>query len=117
VPDEANPVADTVSAWVLQYAIGYTHAPGGGFRVDIAKPAKLIRDLTAAFPIRTSLGDLELFEAENILVRLAPSESTSGKQVAVEVAKPLPREAIPSFLWACTRKGGSFHGMFIPERS
>jgi uncharacterized protein (TIGR02996 family) len=117
IPDEVNPIGETVTAWALDYAIASTRAPGGGFRVDVAKPARLIRDLTAAFPFRCSLGGMELFEAENMLVRVCPSEFSSGNRIAVEVAKPLPREAIPSFLWACTRKGGSFHGMFIPERS
>jgi uncharacterized protein (TIGR02996 family) len=114
VPDEQNPIADAVTAFVLEYVMAYTHAAGGGFHTIIAKPAKLIRNLRVTFPVRSKFGQTEFFEAENILVRLYPSHGGAGRRIVVEVAKPLPREAIPAFLWDYTGNGGSFHGMFIP---
>ncbi len=117
VPDEQNPIAAELTAFVLEYAMGYTHTPGGGFGTEVADPSKLIRDLRATFPVQARFGDTELFEAENILVRLYPPEWAPRTRIDVEVAKPLPREAIPAFLWEYTRNGGSFHGMFCPPRA
>jgi uncharacterized protein (TIGR02996 family) len=114
VPDEQNPIATTLTAFVLWYAMQFTHGAGGGFGTHVADPAKLIHDLKGAFPVRSRFGETEFFEDENILVRLYPSDGGAHQQIAVEVAKPLPREAIPAFLWNYTRNGGGFHGMFIP---
>jgi len=33
----------------------------------------------------------------------------------VEVARPLPREAVPAFLWEYAKGGGRFQGMFVPR--
>jgi uncharacterized protein (TIGR02996 family) len=120
VPAEANPKAPTLTTFAFEYAMAYTHGEGGGFGTEVAEPAKLIRDLEVTFPVRVRFGDAEIFEAENILVRLFSDRLfadgwTSDVRIAVEVAKPLPREAIPTFLWDYTRNGGSFRGMFVPR--
>ena len=115
VPDERNPIADTLNAFVFEYVMSYTHAEGGGLSTDVDEPANLIRDLTATFPVQTRFGRMAIFEAENILVRLYPSRWTSGNRIVVEVAKPLEREAIPAFLWDYTRNGGAFRGLFTPD--
>jgi uncharacterized protein (TIGR02996 family) len=115
VPDENNPVDATVTSFALGYALGYTHAEGGGFGTDVADAGKLIRDLADTFPVQCRFGETEIFEAENILVLLSPSLWTAGRRIVVEVARPLPREAIPAFFWEYTRNGGSFHGMFTPD--
>src|SRR5262249_59188804 len=98
VPDDANPIAPTVSSFVFHYVLTYTHGRGGEFGTDIAEPASLIRDLETSFPVRCQLGETEIFELENILVEMHPWNGPSGRRISVKVAKPLPREAIPPFL-------------------
>jgi uncharacterized protein (TIGR02996 family) len=118
VPDRANPIARTLTAWVLEYAMAYTRGGAGGFNTDVADATRLIHDLTTTFPVNCRFGKTEIFEADNIQVRLHPSgrgRQKSRRRIVVEVAKSMPREAVPAFLWDYTRSGGSFHGMFIPE--
>ncbi len=116
VPDRSNPIAASLTSFALEYVMGYVHAEGGGFRTEVIEKAQLIRDLETAFPVRSRLGDTEIFEVDNILVRLSPTHQSPNKYIVVEVGKPLPRKAIPAFLWDFTRNGGSFHGMFITDR-
>jgi uncharacterized protein (TIGR02996 family) len=115
VPAQDNPLTATLTEFVWEYTRGYTYGKGGGFGTDVAKPAPLLRSLKAAFPVHCRFGPVEFFEADNILVSVGPSIWGPGKRIHVEVAKPLPREAIPEVLWKYTRNGGSFHGMFVPD--
>ncbi len=116
VPDDRNPVAGSVSEFAFGYAMGYTHGTGGAFGSWVADPADLSRELHAAFEARSRLGETEFFEAENILVRLGPSPVGRGPDLwlEVKVAKALPRDAIPAFLWEYTGRGYR-SGLFIPE--
>lgn len=116
VPDENNPIYATVTAFALNYVMDYTHAQGGGFGTSIRDPTQLRRDLQSAFPVHCHFDHQEIFEADNILIRLFASAEFMEARFSVEVAKPMPREAIPAFLWDHTRNGGSFHGMFIQDR-
>jgi hypothetical protein len=119
VPD-GRPPAENVTSFVLEYALSYTRGEGGGFGTDVADPARLLRDLEARFPVRCRIGEMELFEDDDILVRMSRSSLMSERvreRINVEVARPLPREAIPPFLWEYTRNGGWFHGMFTPDRN
>jgi hypothetical protein len=115
VPDEANPVADTLTSFALEYVMGYSHGEGGGFGTEVDEPAELLRDLEATFPVRTRFGETEVFETDNVLVRLYPSHWGPGRRIVVEVAKPVALEAIPAFLWDHVRNGGSFHGLFMRD--
>jgi uncharacterized protein (TIGR02996 family) len=115
VPDQANPIAPTVSAFAFGYVLA-TDGKGGGFGTDIAEARSLIRNLETTFTVRCRFGQKEIFEGENILVQLQPTDRPSGTRISVKVAKPLPREAIPPFLWDCTHNGGWFQGMFDPGR-
>jgi uncharacterized protein (TIGR02996 family) len=115
VPDEANPIARTLTSFALGYVLAYTRGEGGGFGTDVHESAELVRALENTFAVRSKFEETEFFEAENILVRLNPCHWESGKRLNVEVFKPMPREALPAFLWDYTRNGGSFHGMFIRE--
>jgi uncharacterized protein (TIGR02996 family) len=115
VPDERNPVAATLTAFALHCAMDYTHGDGGGFGTEVHNPDELIRELTGAFPVRSWFGEMEIFEADNMLVRLQPAYGRDGTRIVLEIAKTLPREEIPAFFWKYTRRGGSFHGMFVPE--
>ena len=71
--------------------------------------------LRAAFPVQCRFNGRDLFEADNLLVWLAGSDLPSSTFLAVEVAKPIPRVAIPAFLWECAHTSGSPSGMFIPN--
>ncbi len=116
IPDGRNPVADRLTSFVLAYALGYMSGRGGGFRVPAPDPAGLIRELEAAFPVRCRFGDTEIFEADNILVWVFPDFGQAGPWLGVELARPMPREAVPAFLWDQARRGrGMRHGMFIPD--
>jgi uncharacterized protein (TIGR02996 family) len=114
VPDERNPIAPSVTEFALDYSMEYVLAAGGGFSTDVADPAGLRSQLTAAFPVSSRFGQVELFEADNILVRLYPSHWTAGVRLQVEVATPLPPEKIPALLWDHSHNGGSFYGLFTP---
>jgi hypothetical protein len=114
VPDQLNPVAKTLTSFALRYALGFTHAEGGGFGTDVEDSEELVRQLIEAFPVHCQLENLDIFEKENMLVRL--NHRLNREYINVEVFKPMPRECIPSFLWEYTHGGGAFHGMFIPDR-
>jgi uncharacterized protein (TIGR02996 family) len=112
VADARNPVASNVTSFVLGYAMDCTHGTVGGFSTTVADPGKLIRDLESAFPVRSQFGEMQLFEADNILVRLFKSSPPwmSGVRLEVKEAKRLPRSAIPAFLRLYMRSGGSLYG-------
>lgn len=115
VPDERNPIAPTVTAFAWDYVMAYTHGAGGEFLGDVQEPAQLLRDLKAAFPVQSNFDGMQIFEDDNIIVRLSTSIWSQDPQFCVKVAKPLPAEAIPAFLWDCTRNGGAFRGIFISD--
>jgi uncharacterized protein (TIGR02996 family) len=119
VPDRDKPLADTLSRFVLEYAVANTRGRGGGFHTGDALPEQLIRDLQGSFPVRLDTSSplrdidgeaMEVFEDDNILVCL--SRGTREYHISVQVARPLPHEAIPAFLWDLTHGGGAFGGMF-----
>jgi uncharacterized protein (TIGR02996 family) len=112
VPDERNPYPPTLTAFALENTISYTNGKGGGFGTQVAEPAGLIRDLERTFLVHHCLGEMDVFEADNILVRLYPSPETSGKWFIVDVAKPLPPEVIPLFVW---EYGHYDRGMVLPR--
>ena len=80
---------------------------------------QLIRQLTAAFPVRSQFDGLRVFEKRNMIVLLGVSPyaepGDTELHIQVEVWKPLPKREVPAFLWELTRNGGAFHGMFIPR--
>jgi uncharacterized protein (TIGR02996 family) len=122
VQDQRSPLYPSVSEFALRYTLSNTRAAGGGFATRVADPSRLLRDLESSFPIRSRFGrrevsevETEIFEAENILVEVSASTARQEHYLKVEVLRPLPREAVPNFLWDYARGGGSFHGMFIHE--
>jgi uncharacterized protein (TIGR02996 family) len=96
-PEGLNPSWGTVTDTALNYVIACTDWMYGGFRTDVEDVADLIGRLTATFPIRCSLRWADIFETENILVRLTPNTDTSGR-IEVKIARATPRGAIPGFL-------------------
>lgn len=112
IMDRNHPLTPTLTEFVLQYGMSCTRGKGGGFGTEVAKPAKLRRDLIAAFDVRAQFGNMELFESDNLLIRLGRSIWTQSDSINVEMLKPAPTKTIPEFLWDYTRRGGSFHGAF-----
>jgi hypothetical protein len=111
VPDSANPVAASITSFALGYVIANTRGEGGRFNTVVPDPARLIRKLEAAFPVRCRIDEMEIFEGDNIQVRLhhwLPREL----MITVVLFKPMSREAVPTFLWDYTHNGGTFSGMF-----
>jgi uncharacterized protein (TIGR02996 family) len=109
VLDERSPLAKTLTAFVLDYSLGYLHADGGGFGADVKDCGRIERELARDFPVTFDRGVTRIYEMDNILVQL------QGAYIKVNVFKPLPRDLIPDYLWDCTRDGGSFYGMFTPK--
>lgn len=116
IPHQRNPTHPTVTSFVLDYTFSYTNGIGGGFGTEIRDANPLLRDLEATYPVQAVFGKTRIFEGDDIYVRVAPNQGRPGHLVVVELSAAMPREAIPEYLWNLTHQGGSFHGMFIPER-
>ncbi len=81
--------------------------PGGTFHSSLDQPDdELARRLSAAFPVQVQFMSCEMYEADNILVRL---DSIS---LWVQVFKPLDPAQIPDFLWPYARAASHKSGMF-----
>jgi uncharacterized protein (TIGR02996 family) len=114
VPAADNPESDTLTSFMLHYAMSYAQGEGG-FGAEVADPGGLVRTLTDAFPVYCSLGATEVFEAENILVQL--HHWRDREYLNVNIFKPLPKDTIPEFLWQLSTNCGScFGSFFLPER-
>jgi uncharacterized protein (TIGR02996 family) len=111
---DADPAGDTVTAFFLSYVWGNVGSQGGGFGVEVEDPAPLIRHLEATFPVKSRYRNIDIYEADDFLVQLY-SHPNRATGLEVEVARPLPREAVPAFLWEYAKGGSRFHGMFIPR--
>jgi len=91
-----------------------SYTRGDGFYRDIVQSQTLLHQLKQAFPVYCNLGHTELFESENVLIRL--HHWPSREYLQVRVFKPLPHEVIPEFLWALTQDASSWGGdYFLPE--
>jgi hypothetical protein len=110
-----NPVAEALSQFALSYSLSYAHGTGGGFGTDVDDSEELLRQLEEAFPVHFVLREMEIFEKNNMLVRL--NHWRDREYISVEVFKPLPRAELPPFLLEYTQHGGYFHGMFAPDDS
>jgi uncharacterized protein (TIGR02996 family) len=110
VPQSADPESETLTSFVLKYSLGYVHSKGGGFGTDAKDAILLIQQLRQTFPVHFVHNDFEIFEKENINVRI--NHWPGREYLNVELFKPMPRESIPEFLWDQTHHGGAFHGMF-----
>jgi hypothetical protein len=112
---EANEESGSVTEFVLEQIVwGNLRGPGGGFGVEVEDPRPLVRHLNATFPAHTRYKNIDIYETDDIFVQLYwnPNRAVG---LEVEVARPLPREAVPAFLWEYAKGGGRFHGMFIPR--
>jgi len=64
----------------------------------------LIYDLTAALPVHTEWYETNLFEAENICVRVGPFMWDESTVLRAIVFKELPREQVPKCLFEHPRQ-------------
>lgn len=104
----------TVTQFAFDYALGYADGEGGSFATDIRDTAPLIKNLSGTFPFVAEIGTTSLFEMDDILAVFY--RWNKRRYLKVRVRRPVPREAIPDFLWPYTTTGGSFSGMFIVQR-
>jgi uncharacterized protein (TIGR02996 family) len=114
VRDEVGPPADTLTEFVLGYAMRYASGRGGGLSVQVDEPDRLLAALRTTFPLSTRFGALDIYEADNFLVLTSPSDRGIGVHLRAQVFKPIPREQVPAFLWGLCRRGCAGHGMFLP---
>jgi hypothetical protein len=96
-----------VSALGLEFVLRNTDWPGHnalwtGFAGAVSAPAPrgIARHLRAAFPSHTRLGDLDIFEARNLLVVLGPDSFayTSEPRLYAAARHPLTRAELPECL-------------------
>lgn len=128
IPAGRNPIAPSVTSFVLGYAMDYTNG-AGGFMTEVRNDPELLRNLMRTYPSQTTFerppifegdtfqGTFEvtyIFEDDNIHIRLSPAFESSDKILTVQIFEPMPREAIPNFLWDLRRRGGWSQGMFTP---
>jgi uncharacterized protein (TIGR02996 family) len=111
----ASPFADSVTGFAIDYAVAYCSGEGGRFNADVTDEGQVSRDLQRHFPVRSGFGNVETFEDDDILVGVRRREDARSL-IFVEVARPLPRKAIPAFLWDLARSTVLVRGMFDPDR-
>ncbi|MBO0697607.1 MAG: TIGR02996 domain-containing protein [Zavarzinella sp.] len=109
-----NQALYTVTAFFLAYVWGNVHGQGGSLGVEVDDPAPLIRELEATFPAQSRYRNIVIYEADDFLVQLYDNPGRA-MGLEVEVARPMPREAVPAFLWEYAKRGGFYRGMFIPR--
>jgi len=111
---------DTVTLFTLNYSLLCNQSAAGGFftelfRNDLTKESEeLVRACSNEFPVHFKLGNADIFEDENILVRLYHVSETN-LQILVDLFRPMPREVLPEFLRDYSRQG--VHGMYVGERT
>ncbi|WP_232069913.1 hypothetical protein [Gemmata massiliana] len=113
IPDTENTLREPVTVFAFNYLMG--HARGiGGFGTGVEKPTPLFSDLESTFTVRVKFGNSRFYEADNILVRIDHPNWGAGTYLQLRIARPVPPEQIPAFLWHYARDGGSFHGICTP---
>jgi uncharacterized protein (TIGR02996 family) len=113
---QKNCVASRLTDFVLDYVMNYCRG-FAGFNAEVSQSSSLIPDLEATLPFQNQLGNIRIFEMDNILVRVRPAGWERELNLDVKVARDVPREAIPSIFWTYCHNGGSFYGMFATQLS
>jgi uncharacterized protein (TIGR02996 family) len=109
--DRDNPAAPTVASYFLGYVMGYTRGQGGALSTTVSEPAELVRGLKSVFPVQCCFEDLEIYEDDNLIVRLSTYRE-SGKHVVAQAAKAMAPEEVPAFLREIRSESGFFSGVF-----
>jgi hypothetical protein len=112
--------APTTSQFALKHLIGYLHAAGGGFNVNLPPSSELIERLRSIGQTSIDLGSQILIGDDDlvILVGKSPWTPDEGTDIAVEAEIGASRtDSIPQLLVDLARSnGGGFHGAFIGLR-
>jgi uncharacterized protein (TIGR02996 family) len=111
-----RPWPQHVTSFAFEHFFGYIHGAGGGFWVSVEANAKDLQQLAEAFPVHSQFGDLRVFERPNMIARLDANRFGEGSTLHFDVWKKVRRKAVPDFLWEWSRRTGTHHGMFTPER-
>jgi uncharacterized protein (TIGR02996 family) len=90
--------APHVSTWVLIHIGMYVSiaSQGGGIGSHVSNASELKQQLLEAFPVTTALGDDDLFEAPNMMVKLSTRSGTG--YLNVDLWKKLPPQQMPACL-------------------
>ena len=108
--------APRITSFVFDYLTSYLHGAGGGFSTTIKTNDELIQSLNNAFPFRSQIDNVRVFEKRNIIVLLGSSGYAPDEtHLRVEVWDKASVKDVPAFLWNYTQHGGCFHGKFADE--
>jgi uncharacterized protein (TIGR02996 family) len=116
LPGHNVPVAESVTAFMLDYVMGYSaYLPGGGsFGVEVDDHVRLAERLVSWAPVHAHRAKTDVYEAEGILVRLfEPFEGSTGRRLFVAVAEGTPRRDVPPFLFEYAQGAETLNGLFM----
>lgn len=103
----------SITSFVFGHMAHYLNGAGGGCLVGVKVTDKFQSEMHAAFSAGSLLGDIQIFEKQDLIVLLVPDAYEPGEHhMFVEVFRPMPLSAIPECVLEHTNNGGAFHGMF-----
>jgi hypothetical protein len=103
----------TITSFVLGHMAHYLNGAGGGCLVSVEATDGLITELNNSFAVHSQLGNIQIFEKQDVIVLLVPNSfERNDHHMFVEVFRPMPLSEIPECILKHTMNGGAFHGMF-----
>jgi hypothetical protein len=90
-------VPDSVTSFLLAEVLRHPRTTGGTYMQLGYLPYRGRNELRKLFPGYGNVGTFELYDAENVLVRVR-AQGTADVEVVTSRPK-LPRSTIPQFLW------------------
>jgi len=127
-------VPGTVSEFAIDHSVASVEGNWGGCRLVIDRGEQWRERLRDAFPCRAALGGIEYFEANDLVVRVAPMReedyqpgpllaglpplrfSSEWVTVSIQIAFVVGTERIPAVVRELAQYGALSHGHFQPLR-
>jgi hypothetical protein len=95
----------SITSSLLSHMAYFLHGKGGGFLVRLNPTEAFLAEMRRAFPVTARFGNLQLFEAENIIAMIMPPNyGVEEHRLLVGVYRPIPKEQIPDCILACIPK-------------
>lgn len=104
--------ASQTSAWALSFILSYLYIRSDSLGCSVGEDNSLENKLSHTFRVKLDLESNQIYEAKNMIAFVSQNWFGSGRHLSVFLWKPLPRHAIPEFLWEYTKRGGAFSGVF-----